>query len=175
MKSEDWADPETSLGAERPSTQSSIFTPQPALLVVLRLALWLLAMAVFGVALGAVQLLPLLELLPMNFRGGAVSLAQVREWAWPIRHVLTFPLPNIFGSPSHHAWFDIWTRTMVPATVNAHGEPVNTIFWGIKNYVEGANYLGLLTWLLAALGALYGLTNLQSSIFNRAAPPAPRP
>ena len=175
VKIEDWTDGRSAQNDGPGSTQSSIFPPQSALLVVLRLALWLLAMAIFGVALGAVQLIPLLELLPMNFREGSVSLAQVRAWAWPTRHVLTFPLPNIFGSPSHHAWFDIWTRTMVPATVNAHGEPVNTIFWGIKNYVEGANYLGLLTWLLAALGALYGITNRQSPNSNLQSSPSVRP
>jgi hypothetical protein len=38
----------------------------------------------------------------------------------------------------------------VPATTNALGEQAVTIFWGIKNYVEGGNYLGIATWLLAA-------------------------
>ena len=117
----------------------------------LKLAGWLLTMAVLGVALGAVQLLPLVELLPLNFREGSASLAQVLEWAWPSRHVLTFALPNVFGSPSHHQWFDIWARVWTPATANALGEPTNTIFWGVKNYVEGGNYLGLATWLLAAV------------------------
>ncbi|MBW7881967.1 MAG: oligosaccharide flippase family protein [Caldilineaceae bacterium] len=116
-----------------------------------KLAAWLLAMSVLGVALGAVQLLPLVELLPLNFRAGSASLEQVLGWAWPVRHLLTFLLPNVFGSPSHHQWFDIWARTWVPATANALGEPSHTIFWGIKNYVEGGNYLGLATWLLAAL------------------------
>ncbi len=120
----------------------------------LKLAGWLLTMAVLGVALGAVQLLPLMELLPLNFREGSASLAQVREWAWPSRHVLTFALPNVFGSPSHHQWFDIWTRVWTPATVNALGEQSHTIFWGIKNYVEGGNYLGLATWLLAAVAVV---------------------
>ncbi len=41
------------------------------------------SMVVLGVALGAVQLLPLVELLPLNFRAGSASLAQVRGWAWP--------------------------------------------------------------------------------------------
>ncbi|MFN3333112.1 MAG: YfhO family protein, partial [Caldilinea sp.] len=116
-----------------------------------KLGSWLLAMAMLGVGLGAVQLLPLLELLPLNFREGSASLAEVLGWAWPVRHVLTFALPNIFGSPSHHQWFDIWARTWTPATVNALGEPTHTIFWGIKNYVEGGNYLGLATWLLAVI------------------------
>jgi hypothetical protein len=117
----------------------------------IKLAGWLLAMAAFGVALGAVQLIPLVELLPLNFREGSASLAQVREWAWPSRHVLTFWLPNIFGSPSHHQWFDIWSRQWIPATANALGESTHTIFWGIKNYVEGGNYLGIATWILAAV------------------------
>jgi O-antigen/teichoic acid export membrane protein len=121
------------------------------------LGLWLFVMALLGVALGGVQLLPLLELLPLNFREGSASLAQVREWAWPSRQLLTFWLPDIFGNPSHHAWFDIWARQWRPAQWNAQGEATNTIFWGVKNYVEGANYLGILTWLLAAVAMGYGV------------------
>ncbi|MBP6440205.1 MAG: YfhO family protein, partial [Caldilineaceae bacterium] len=129
--------------------------PRTPVTRILKLAGWLLAMAVLGVALGAIQLIPLVELLPLNFRAGSASLAQVQEWAWPSRHVLTFWLPNIFGSPSHHVWFDLWTRQWTPATVNALGEQTRTIFWGIKNYVEGGNYLGIATWLLA-LYAIWG-------------------
>jgi hypothetical protein len=128
--------------------------PRTALTRILKLAGWLLTMAVLGVALGAVQLLPLVELLPLNFREGSASLAQVRDVgvAEPPRADLW--LPNVFGSPSHHQWFDIWARQWTPATVNALGEPVHTIFWGIKNYVEGGAYLGLATWLLAAVAAV---------------------
>ena len=121
------------------------------------LAVWLLVMALAGVALGGVQLLPLLELVPLNFRAGSATYAQVVDWAWPTRHVLTFWLPDVFGNPSHHAWFDWAAWRWVPATVNALGEPVDTIFWGIKNYVEGANYLGVLPWLLAAVSLGYAL------------------
>lgn len=117
----------------------------------LELGVWLLVMVALGLALGAVQLLPLAELLPLNFRQGSASLAQVRGWAWPSRHVLTFALPDIFGNPSHHHWFDPWQRAWVQATVDAQGRPSDTIFWGIKNYVEGGNYLGIATWLLAAV------------------------
>lgn len=123
----------------------------------LGLAVWLLVMAVLGVALGGVQLLPLLELLPLNFREGSATLAQVLGWAWPSRHVLSFFLPDVFGNPSHHVWWDIWAWQWRPASVNALGERVDTIFWGIKNYVEGANYLGLLTWALAAVSVGYAL------------------
>jgi O-antigen/teichoic acid export membrane protein len=118
---------------------------------ILKLAGWLLAMVVLGVAAGGVQLLPLLELVPLNFRAGSASYAQVVDWAWPTRHVLTFFLPDVFGNPSHHTWFDLWSRQWVPATVNALGEANDTIFWGIKNYVEGGNYLGIATWVLAAV------------------------
>ncbi len=117
---------------------------------VLVLALWLLVLAVLGVAAGGVQILPLYELVTLNFREGSASYSQVVGWAWPIRHVLTFFLPDIFGNPSHHSWFDLWNLRWEPVRINALGEPIDTVFWGIKNYVEGGNYLGLLTWLLAA-------------------------
>jgi O-antigen/teichoic acid export membrane protein len=135
--------------SNQPSEASAI--QKRPLLRVVKLGGWLLTMAVLGVTLGAVQLLPLVELLPLNFREGSASLAQVLDWAWPSRHALTFALPNVFGSPNHHQWFDLWTRTWTPATVNALGEANYTIFWGIKNYVEGGNYLGLATWLLAGV------------------------
>jgi O-antigen/teichoic acid export membrane protein len=110
-----------------------------------RLGLWLLAMVAVGLALAGVQLLPLVELAQRNFRQGSVGYQDVAGWAWPARQGLTFLLPDLFGNPSHHAYWDLWTRRWVPVTVNALGEPIRAIFWGIKNYVEGGNYLGLLT------------------------------
>ena len=121
------------------------------------LGVWLLAMVGAGLALAGIQLLPLIELAQRNFRQGSVSYADVVGWAWPKRQVLTFFLPDVFGNPSHHGYWDIWARRWVPATVNALGEPIRTIFWGVKNYVEGGNYLGLLTMALAALGVGVGL------------------
>ena len=119
-----------------------------------KLAGWLLLLALLGIASGAVQLLPLFELVNLNFREGSASYQQVVGWAWPSRHILTFFLPDVFGNPSHHAWFDLWNGRWVPATANALGEQTDTIFWGIKNYVEGGNYVGILTWLLAAVAVL---------------------
>ncbi len=121
---------------------------------IFKLSLWLLLLAVLGIASGAVQLLPLFELVTLNFRQGSASFQQVVGWAWPSRHVLTFFLPDVFGNPSHHAWFDLWNLRWQPATINALGEENHTIFWGIKNYVEGGNYVGILTWLLAGIGVL---------------------
>ena len=123
----------------------------------LRLAVWLALMTVLGLALGAAQLIPLYELVSQSFREGAASLQQVRDWAWPSRQIITFLLPDFFGNPTAHSYFDIWQRAWVPVTQNALGEPLNTIDWGVKNYVEGGNYLGLLTWLLAGVAVVDAL------------------
>ena len=125
---------------------------------------WLLFLALVGVAFGAVQLLPLYELLQQNFREGSVSYRQVVSWAWPFRHILTFVLPDIFGNPSHHQWFDLWALRWQPTTVNRLGEANNTIFWGIKNYVEGGSYVGIGTWLLAALAVVAALGRAPAKI-----------
>lgn len=120
----------------------------------LRLAGWLLVMVLLGLALGAVQLIPFYELASQGSREGSASLAQIREWAWPTRQIITFVLPDFFGNPTHHQYFDIWARAWVPVTENALGQPLNTIDWGVKNYVEGGNYLGLLTLLLAGVAVV---------------------
>ena len=119
--------------------------------VILRLTGWLTLMMVLGLALGGVQLLPLYELVRENFREGSASLQQIREWAWPSRQIITFLLPDAFGNPTHHSYFDIWAGAWRAVTVNALGEPLDTIDWGVKNYVEGANYLGLPALALALL------------------------
>lgn len=126
-------------------------TPRPAL----RLAAWLVVMVALGLALGGAQLVPLYELVTQSFREGSASLQQVRDWAWPSRQIITFLLPDAFGNPTHHAYFDIWARIWKPVTQNALGQPLQTIDWGRKNYVEGGNYLGIVTLLLAVV-AVFG-------------------
>ncbi len=129
---------------------------------VLRTATWLVVMIALGMALGGVQILPLYELVRQSFREGSASLQQVRDWAWPSRQIITFLLPDFFGNPTHHAYFDIWQRTWVTVTQNAAAEPLHTIDWGVKNYVEGANYLGIGTLLLALTGAAAGIAGWGS-------------
>ncbi len=125
---------------------------------VLRLSAWLIVMAAAGLALAAVQLGPLVELVRSSFREGSASYAQVVGWAWPLRQLITFVLPDFFGNPTHHGYTDLWTRTW---------QATPTIFWGVKNYVEGANYVGVLPVVLAVIGVLvYG---------RRARNPAARP
>ena len=151
LKIEDWEPDRSS------STQSLIFNLSSRRIAIL--ATWLLTMALLGLASGAIQLVPLLELLPLNFRGESASLADVLDWAWPSRHVVTFALPDVFGNPSHHRWFDLWAGEWRAVQVNSLGEPIDTITWGIKNYVEGGNYLGIATWILAAVAVLRALAS----------------
>lgn len=120
----------------------------------LRLAGWLLAMVVVGLALGAVQLIPLYELVSTSFRQGSASFDEVVGWAWPSRQIITFLLPDFFGNPSHHGWWDPALRAWRDAGPNALGQPVRDVFWGVKNYVEGGNYLGIMTLLLAVVAVL---------------------
>ncbi|NOZ49619.1 MAG: oligosaccharide flippase family protein [Chloroflexi bacterium] len=120
----------------------------------LRMAGWLFFMALTGLLLGAVQLIPLYELVSHNFRAGSVSYSQVVNWAWPSRHILTFAIPDIFGNPTHHSIRDWWSGEQVGVWLNAFGQETHTVFWGVKNYVEGANYLGILTLVLAVAAFL---------------------
>jgi hypothetical protein len=102
-----------------------------------------------------VQLIPGYELASRSFREGAASLEQVRDWAYPARHVLAFLMPNFYGSPAHHAYLDLFQWRMVPVTENAAGNPIQHTFWGIKNYVEGGAYLGILPMALALIAVLH--------------------
>lgn len=105
---------------------------------------WLAGMVAMGLLLGGIQLLPLFEVGQGNFREGSAAFEDVLTWAFPERRVLTFALPNFFGNPSHHTYVDALTGETVELT--------GTTEWGLKNYVEGGIYLGILPLLLAFLG-----------------------
>ncbi len=111
-----------------------------------------------GFALGAAQWMPLYEVVRENFREGTATLQQVLGWAYPWRHLLVFLLPDFYGNPSHHGVRDVFTGEWTPFTVNAYGQPnpngAFTSHWGIKNYVEGGAYLGLLPWAFAAVALI---------------------
>ncbi|MDX9828621.1 MAG: oligosaccharide flippase family protein [Anaerolineae bacterium] len=118
----------------------------------LRLAFWFACMGVLGLALGSVQLIPLLELVTRNFREGSVTYADVVGWAYPTRQILTFFLPDFFGNPAHHGYWDLVSRQWVPA---------ERIFWGIKNYVEAGSYVGILPLALALVALVPMLGGLR--------------
>jgi O-antigen/teichoic acid export membrane protein len=113
------------------------------------------AMIFIGIALGAVQLAPLFELVQNNFRSGSVTYADVIGWAYPARQIITFFIPDFFGNPAHHSYFDVFD-------FSTRAAPTGTIFWGIKNYVEAGSYVGLLP-LLLALVALISSFRFQAS------------
>jgi len=123
-------------------------------------ALWLAGLVGLGIAFGAVQLVPFYEVGRLNFREGSASFAEVRSWAFPWRRVLTLLLPNFFGNPAHHRYVDVFSGQSVPFTTNSFGElnpqGAYSSHWGIKNYVEGGIYLGILPLFLAGLGAVGG-------------------
>ena len=109
---------------------------------VLRLVAWLVFMVGLGLGLGSVQLIPLVELVTRSFRQGSVTYSDVVGWAYPSRQIITFLVPNFFGNPAHHGYWDLVTRQWVHA---------DSIFWGIKNYVEAGSYVGILPLLLSVV------------------------
>jgi O-antigen/teichoic acid export membrane protein len=121
---------------------------------VILMGLCLGGMVILGAGLGAVQLIPFYELVRVNFRQGSASYQDIVGWAYPLRQVITFLVPDFFGNPSHHTYLDIVTHQLTPVTQNFTGQPINTIFWGIKNYVEAGSYVGLLPILLALVAVL---------------------
>ena len=106
----------------------------------LRLGLWLAFMVGLGLGLGSVQWIPLFELVTRNFREGSVTYADVIGWSYPTRQIFSFLVPDFFGNPAHHGYWDLVSRQWVP---------VGRIFWGIKNYVEAGSYVGIVPLVLA--------------------------
>ncbi len=119
----------------------------------------LIVMMLLGVGMSAIQLLPNVEILSQNFRVGSATLEQVRSWALPPRHVLAMLMPNFFGNPAEHTVFDIMTgqNVLLNSPFNAQNpQGAYSTMWGIKNYVEGGAYLGILPLLLAIYGLVRG-------------------
>lgn len=106
---------------------------------------------VLGVALAAIQVIPLYELVTLNFRQESATYQQVIGWAYPIRRVIAFVMPDFFGNPTHHSYYDVFSRQTVTALQNAQGQPIDTIYWSVKNYVEGGSYVGVFPLILAVL------------------------
>lgn len=132
--------------------------PVPLLLI-----LWGLAMAGTGLLLGAAQMVPLFELVRYNFREGSAGLSEVLGWAWPIRQVTSFFVPDFWGNPARHEFFNLVTkswepiRTLTP-TAGAPA-PLDHVAWtkgspSYKNYVEAGGYLGILPLALASLALI---------------------
>ena len=110
-----------------------------------------------GLLIGSIQLAPFLEVLRSNNRQGETTYQQVISYAFPKIQVLGFLMPDFFGNPATHEYFDLTRFQWVPVERNALGQPTDpphTIFWGTKNYVEAGAYIGVVPLLLATIGAL---------------------
>ena len=89
---------------------------------------WAGVMLLVGLALAAVQLLPLAELALRSTRQAVPSYDFAARFSWPPGHLLTLLVPNFFGEPTH------------------------TGYWGDGIYDEFIFYVGLLPLFLALLG-----------------------
>lgn len=114
--------------------------------------LWLFALVLLGLALSAVQLIPLVEFVQTNWRAERANLDLVRSYAHPARDLIQFILPNFYGSTAAHSYYDLFQQSWQPAL--QQGDGLRYIDWGIKNYVEGALYLGILPLALAAFALI---------------------
>ena len=120
-------------------------------------AFWLALMVMLGIGLSALQLIPLVEFAGSNWRSERSSLETVLGYAHPPRDALQFLLPNVYGSPAHHSYVDVFSGERVADLRNMAGETIHFIDWGIKNYVEGALYLGVLPIFLAGFALIAGI------------------
>lgn len=128
----------------------------------------LLGMVAVGAGLAAVQLLPFQEVIKENFRAGFVTYDDVIGWALPKIQIASFVMPDFFGNPTHHTYFDIFdlkTKLVGNNVLGKPTDPPNTIFWGAKNYVEAASYVGILPLVLAIAAIIFRRTQ-HTAIFS---------
>lgn len=110
----------------------------------------MLSMGILGMALGAVQFIPLYELVSTNWRADGKTFQETLGFAHPARDVLQFAMPNFYGSPAQHTQLDVFSGQRQPVDfINVLGQRKTNTEWGIKNYVEGALYVGILPLVLA--------------------------
>ena len=124
-------------------------------------AFWIGLLTLLGLGMGAVQLVPMAEFLQSNWRAERSSLETVLGYAHKPRDVLQFLMPNFYGNPSHHSYVDVFSWERISDLRNAAGKSIDYIDWGIKNYVEGALYVGILPLLLAAWAFVTGVRKLK--------------
>lgn len=116
----------------------------------------LVAVIGLGAGLAAVQLIPFAEVISANSRAGMVTYQDVIGWALPKERILSFVMPDFFGNPSQHSYFDFVTWRMESAAHVFKGETIPYVAdWDPKNYVEGCSYLGILPLVLAVVALLF--------------------
>ncbi|MCS7060784.1 MAG: oligosaccharide flippase family protein [Anaerolineae bacterium] len=129
---------------------------------------WLVVMAGLGVGIGAVQLVPLLELVQTSFRSARSDFQQVLSYGFPLREALRWIMPNFFGSEAHHTYFDLFTLTVQTVdTASGH------TWWGMKNSVEGGAYVGILTLVFAGIAIAQAVRQLAARLLRQQRSGAP--
>jgi len=123
---------------------------------------WVSSILLIGMMLGGIQFVPFLEVGRANFREGSASLEQIRGWAFPPRRLITLLMPDFFGNPADHGFFDLFALRWQEFKLNYFGKlnphGASSSAWGMKNYVEGGIYLGILPLLLAGLALWKAVT-----------------
>ncbi len=112
---------------------------------------WLGIMLILGLSMAAVQIIPFVENVIYSYQDTSASFQRISDLAWPKRQILTFWVPNAYGNPSHHRWFDFWNQTWEMAQRNPFGNHTQAIDWGLRSYTSGSSYAGFITWTLALL------------------------
>ena len=74
-----------------------------------RMSIWLLLLALLGLGLAALQLMPLYEFVGSSWRAERSSLETVLGYAHAPRDLLQFLLPNFYGNPAHHSYTDAFS------------------------------------------------------------------
>lgn len=129
----------------------------------LQSAAWLGIMVALGFGAASIQFIPLLEFVQTNWRAERSDINTVLGYAHPLRDAVQYVMPNFYGSPAHHSYYDVFAGQTVTDLTNAAGQTIHYIDWGIKNYVEGALYVGILPLALALFGVWDAIRTRRSA------------
>lgn len=84
----------------------------------------------FGILLSASQVLPILEFSSLSSRGGGVDYFFASSFSLPIKKIISFVFPFLFGSP------------------------IDNSYWGLGNFWEFCGYMGVTPLFFAVLSLL---------------------
>ena len=104
-----------------------------------------------GLMLAAPLLLPFVGVARLNYRVGELRYEDIVGFALPVKQLAALLVPDLFGNPSHHTYFDLttWRMTPILGATDAQGAARTFPFWGASNYVEQAGFIGTLPLVLA--------------------------
>jgi len=119
-----------------------------------RVGLFLLAV-VFSLVMSLQALWPAYEYTPASIRGGTgekgstgLDYDYATSWSFSPRELIKLVIPNAFGGASGQ----VYTGDDVP---QLKGRTIPG-YWGDMPFTEGGDYVGILTFILAVIGIVYG-------------------